>query len=80
MCALALSGDWAGALAIHRQLLPLHLDLFVEANPIPVKWALAEMGRMGAGIRLPLTPLSENKREIVRAALRSAGVLHGVLH
>lgn len=76
MCALALSGDWAGALAVHRRLLPLHLDLFVEANPIPVKWALAEMGRIGAGIRLPLTPLSENKRAIVRAALRSAGVLH----
>lgn len=76
MCALALSGDWAGALAVHRRLLPLHLDLFVEANPIPVKWALAEMGRIGSGIRLPLTPLSANKRAIVRAALRSAGVLH----
>ena len=69
-------GDWAGALAVNRRLLPLHLDLFVEANPIPVKWALAEMGRIGAGIRLPLTPLSENKHAIVRAALRSAGVLH----
>ncbi|MFP5405647.1 MAG: 4-hydroxy-tetrahydrodipicolinate synthase [Gammaproteobacteria bacterium] len=76
MCALALSGDWAGALAIHRRLLPLHLDLFVEANPIPVKWALAEMGRIRPGIRLPLTPLSTNQHAVVRAALESAGVLH----
>ncbi|WP_418953530.1 4-hydroxy-tetrahydrodipicolinate synthase [Zeimonas sediminis] len=76
MCELALAGDWPGALAINRRLLPLHLDLFVEANPIPVKWALAEMGRIGAGIRLPLTPLSEGKRDTVHAALASAGVLN----
>ncbi len=76
MCALALAGDWPGALAIHRRLLPLHLDLFVEANPIPVKWALAEMGRIDRGIRLPLTPLSHNQRAVVRAALTSAGVLN----
>jgi 4-hydroxy-tetrahydrodipicolinate synthase len=76
MCALALAGDWRGALAIHRRLLPLHLDHFVEANPIPVKWALAEMGRIGHGIRLPLTPLSPNQRAVVRAALESAGVLN----
>ncbi len=59
MCAAAFSGDWAGALAINRTLLPLHLKLFAEANPIPVKWALARMGRIGDGIRLPLTPLAE---------------------
>jgi 4-hydroxy-tetrahydrodipicolinate synthase len=76
MCALALAGDWAGALAINRQLLPLHFDLFVEPNPVPVKWALAEMGRIRGGIRLPMIPLSEGKRATVRAALASAGVLN----
>ncbi|HRO61568.1 MAG TPA: 4-hydroxy-tetrahydrodipicolinate synthase [Burkholderiaceae bacterium] len=76
MCALALGGDYVGALAIHRKLLRLHTDLFVEANPIPVKWALAEMGRIERGIRLPLTPLSEDKHAIVRTALESSGVLH----
>jgi len=76
MCALALAGDWAGALAINRRLLPLHFDLFVEPNPVPVKWALAEMGRIRGGIRLPMIPLSEGKRATVRAALASAGVLN----
>ena len=76
MCALALAGDWAGALALNRRLLPLSLDLFVEANPIPVKWALARMKRIGPGIRLPLTPLSEDKHAIVEAALDRSGVLN----
>lgn len=76
MCALALAGDWAGALALHRQLLPLHFDLFVEANPIPVKWALAQMGRIGTGIRLPMTPLTPEHQAVVRAALSRAGVLN----
>ena len=76
MCALALAGDWAGALAINRKLLPLHFDLFAEPNPIPVKWALAEMGRIRGGIRLPMTSLSEGKRATVRAALASAGVMN----
>ncbi len=75
MCALALEGDIAGARRINRQLLPLHMKLFVEANPIPVKWALAQMGRMPAGIRLPMTPLAESFHPIVRDALRAAGVL-----
>jgi len=75
MCALALAGDWAGALAINRKLLPLHLKLFVEANPIPVKWALAQMGRIANGIRLPMTPLSAAHHETVKAALKAAGVL-----
>lgn len=74
MCALALAGDWAGALAINRKLLPLHLKLFVEANPIPVKWALAQMGRIGNGIRLPMTPLSQGFHETVKAAMKAAGV------
>jgi 4-hydroxy-tetrahydrodipicolinate synthase len=76
MCALAFAGDWAGALAINRKLLPLHLDLFVEPNPIPVKWALTQMGRIAGGIRLPMTPLSENRQAVVRAALVKAGVLN----
>ena len=49
--------------------------LFLESNPIPVKWALAEMGRIGPGIRLPLTPLDETHHEVVRAALVKAGAL-----
>jgi 4-hydroxy-tetrahydrodipicolinate synthase len=75
MCAAALAGDWAGALAINRQLLPLHLKLFVEANPIPVKWALARMGRIGHGIRLPMTPLSPPLHDTVLAAMTASGVL-----
>ncbi len=74
MCRLQLAGDAAGALAIHRQLLPLHFGLFIEANPIPVKWALARMGRMGAAIRLPMTPLEPKNHERILAALKSAGV------
>jgi len=75
LCKAALSGDWAGALAINRQLLPLHLKLFVEANPIPVKWALAQMGRIGPGIRLPLTALSASHHATVLAAMKACGVI-----
>jgi 4-hydroxy-tetrahydrodipicolinate synthase len=75
MCAAALAGDWQTAQAINRKLLPLNTKLFVEANPIPVKWALARMGRMPAGIRLPLTPLSEPHHATVLAALKAAGVV-----
>jgi 4-hydroxy-tetrahydrodipicolinate synthase len=75
LCAAALAGDWAGALAINRQLLALHLKLFVEANPIPVKWALARMGRIGHGIRLPMTPLSPPLHDTVLAAMTASGVL-----
>ena len=60
---------------MNRKLLPLHLGLFVEANPIPVKWALAQMKRMGPAIRLPMTPLAAVHQEPVLAALKSAGVL-----
>ena len=76
MCARALAGDFAGALAIHRQLLPLHMNLFCEANPIPVKWALARMGRCESGIRLPMTPLAAENQPLVEAALKTSGVLH----
>ncbi|MGD2076101.1 MAG: 4-hydroxy-tetrahydrodipicolinate synthase [Gammaproteobacteria bacterium] len=75
MCALALSGDRAGAEEIDTRLRPLHRDLFVESSPIPVKWALHEMGLIPPGLRLPLTPLSPQHHEKVRDALRGAGVL-----
>ncbi|HEY3700287.1 MAG TPA: 4-hydroxy-tetrahydrodipicolinate synthase [Spongiibacteraceae bacterium] len=74
MCAAALRGDAASAREINEKLMPLHEKLFVEANPIPVKWAVAELGKIGTGIRLPLTPLSESVRPAVRAAMRSAGL------
>ncbi len=75
MCAAALAGERTAAEAIDAALAGLHDKLFVEANPIPVKWALAEMGLIGRGIRLPLTWLSAAAQEPVRAALRQAGAL-----
>ncbi len=75
MCATALRGDFEQAEAINKKLIPLHKNLFVEANPIPVKWALHEMGLIPAGIRLPLTVLSEQYHETVRQAMKQAGVL-----
>ena len=75
MCAAALAGDRAGAEEINKRLDILHTCLFVEANPIPVKWALHEMGMIPAGIRLPLTPLAAQYRETIRQALGQAGVL-----
>jgi len=75
MCAAALAGDVARARAANNRLLPLHRKLFIEANPIPVKWALAQMGLIAAELRLPLTPLATQYHEAVRAALREAGCL-----
>jgi 4-hydroxy-tetrahydrodipicolinate synthase len=75
MCAAALAGDRATASAINAPLEGLHEGLFVESNPIPVKWALAEMGLIPAGIRLPLTPLASEYHETVRQALRQAGIV-----
>jgi len=74
MCAAALVGDVRKAREINLRLLPLHQRLFLEANPIPVKWALAAMGMMAAGLRLPMTPLSERFHQAVREALHEAGV------
>ncbi|HET9733814.1 MAG TPA: 4-hydroxy-tetrahydrodipicolinate synthase [Burkholderiales bacterium] len=74
MCAAALVGDVKKARDLNLKLLGLHQKLFVEANPIPVKWALAQMGRMEAGLRLPLTPLSEKFHDTVRTALAEAGI------
>jgi 4-hydroxy-tetrahydrodipicolinate synthase len=76
MCAAAQAGDAARAIAINNRLLPLHKHLFVESNPIPVKWALHRMGRIAEGIRLPLTPLSPAHQDTVAAALRTAGCIH----
>jgi 4-hydroxy-tetrahydrodipicolinate synthase len=75
MCAAALAGDVRGARRCNDQLLPLHRGLFVESNPIPTKWALAEMGLIRHDLRLPLVPLSPQHHETVRAALRAAGCL-----
>ena len=75
MCAAALAGDLVTARARNDRLLSLHRGLFVEANPIPVKWALAEMGLIHNVLRLPLVPLSTQHHETVRGALRDAGVL-----
>ncbi|WP_214369232.1 4-hydroxy-tetrahydrodipicolinate synthase [Pseudonocardia sp. H11422] len=75
MCAAAIAGDAETAAAIDADLAGLHRALFAEPNPIPVKWALAEMGLMEPGIRLPLVPLDEMHHEDVRAALRAAGLL-----
>lgn len=75
LCALALRGDASGAAALDKKLQALHRDLFVEPNPIPVKWALQQMGRIPEGIRLPLVPLDPQYHDRVRAALKLAGVL-----
>lgn len=75
MISAARAGNIEEMKAINSRLIPLHRDLFIEANPIPVKWALAEMGRIPNGIRLPLTPLSPQYHEILRAALKYAGSL-----
>lgn len=75
LCAAAAAGEGAKAREINRRLMGLHRDLFCEANPIPVKWAVQQMGKMPGGIRLPLTPLVEQNHARVRAAMRQAGVL-----
>jgi 4-hydroxy-tetrahydrodipicolinate synthase len=76
MCAAARRGDVATARAINERLMTLHTRLFVEANPIPVKWAMAEMGLIDGELRLPLCPLSQQFHDAVRAALRDAGCLN----
>ncbi len=75
VCAAALNGDAKSASAINKRLMSLHRDLFVETNPIPVKWALQQMGLIESGIRLPLTPLSPQYYETVRQAMRAAGIV-----
>ena len=75
MCAAALAGNAELAAELDAKLLPLHQKLFVEPNPIPAKWALQVMGRIPAGLRLPLVPLSPSLHAVVREALRASGVL-----
>ncbi|RRW46515.1 4-hydroxy-tetrahydrodipicolinate synthase [Pseudomonas luteola] len=75
LCAAALRGDAETARALNEKLMPLHKNLFIESNPIPVKWALHEMGMMPEGIRLPLTWLSPRCHEPLRQAMRQSGVL-----
>jgi 4-hydroxy-tetrahydrodipicolinate synthase len=75
MCSAALAGRRDEALAINARLDPLHRKLFVQSSPIPVKWAVAEMGLSQPGIRLPLTWLSEDAQPVVRAAMQQAGVI-----
>jgi 4-hydroxy-tetrahydrodipicolinate synthase len=75
LCKAAMAQDAKRAIELHMKLLPLHKQLFVEPNPIPVKWALAHMGKIGGALRLPLTPLTPAAQELVKAALHESGVL-----
>ena len=75
MVEAALSGDQGGARELDERLAGLHTALFVESNPIPVKWALGRLGLIGPGIRLPLVPMAESNQEAVLAAMRRAEVI-----
>lgn len=75
LCVAALAGDVANAMAIQRRLLPVHRQLFVEANPIPVKWAMQRLGLCGGALRLPLTELDAANEANVETALQDAGLL-----
>lgn len=74
MCKLALAGNAEEARAINERLLPLHTAMFVESNPIPVKWAVEQLGLIQSGIRLPLTRLSEQYHQQVKTAMQAAGI------
>jgi 4-hydroxy-tetrahydrodipicolinate synthase len=75
LCVAAIAGEARKAMAIQNRLMPLHRHLFVEANPIPVKWAMAKMGLCGPALRLPMTPLTPAFHAQVEAAMRAAGLL-----
>jgi 4-hydroxy-tetrahydrodipicolinate synthase len=75
LCKASMAQDTKRAVELHMKLLPLHKQLFVEPNPIPVKWAMARMGKVGGTLRLPLTPLGESSQAVVEAAMREVGVL-----
>ncbi len=75
LCEAAIAGDRKTAMAIQFKLMPVHKQLFVEANPIPVKWAAARMGLCGSALRLPLTELTPPNMPVVESALRDAGLL-----
>ncbi|RJG00234.1 4-hydroxy-tetrahydrodipicolinate synthase [Noviherbaspirillum sedimenti] len=75
LCVAAMQGEIAKAIEINNRMLPLHNKLFVEPNPVPLKWAMVEMGKIPSGIRLPLVALAPEYHETVRKALREASVL-----
>jgi 4-hydroxy-tetrahydrodipicolinate synthase len=75
LCVAAIAGDARQAMAIQRRLMPVHKNLFVEANPIPLKWAMQRMGLCGGTMRLPLTPMSSHLEPLVEAALTDSGLI-----
>ncbi len=75
LCVAAMAGDTRRAMEIQFKLMPLHKNLFVEANPIPVKWAMASLKLCGATLRLPLTPLTQSNEALVESALRATGLV-----
>jgi len=75
LCVAALAGDVKRAMALQFQLMPLHKNLFIEANPIPVKWAMARMGLCGGALRLPMTPLESSNEAAVESALRACSLI-----
>ena len=75
LCMAAIAGDARRAMEIQLRLMPVHKNLFVEANPIPVKWAMARMGLCGGTLRLPMTPMSASFEPAVEGALRAAGLV-----
>jgi 4-hydroxy-tetrahydrodipicolinate synthase len=75
LCAAAMAGHVQKAMEIQFKLMPMHKNLFVEANPIPVKWAMARMGLCGGTLRLPMTELSKSQQPVVEAALRASGLI-----
>lgn len=75
LCVAAMAGKVGEAVAINNRMLPLHNKLFVEPNPVPVKWAMHELGLIESGMRLPLVPLHSDHHETVRTALRQSGLL-----
>ena len=75
LCVAAMAGDVQKAMEIQFKLMPMHKNLFVGANPIPVKWAMARMGLCGGTLRLPMTELSKSQQPVVEAALRASGLI-----
>jgi len=75
LCVAAMAGNVQKAMEIQFKLMPMHKHLFVEANPIPVKWAMARMGLCGGTLRLPMTELSMSQQPVVEAALRASGLI-----
>ncbi|MEO5698549.1 MAG: dihydrodipicolinate synthase family protein, partial [Burkholderiaceae bacterium] len=75
LCVAAMAGKAREAAALHLKLLPLHTNLFIEPSPAPAKWALARMGICGAGLRLPITPLTPAGQTVMEQAMRESSLL-----